>query len=164
MLLAVLFVGIVYSYANASPLTSPNPALYLQVTGKITYCGHEFHDFVPQRTSAYISQHDLHHGEMTVRETLDFAGRCLGVGTRYDLLVELSRREKEAGIMPDPQIDAFMKATAIDGQETSLITDYVLKVYNCCFFFRFQLSCLFQITYINRNGHFLTDSWLRYLC
>ncbi|OIT22805.1 pleiotropic drug resistance protein 2 [Nicotiana attenuata] len=100
----------------------------LRVTGKITYCGHEFHEFVPQRTSAYISQHDLHHGEMTVRETLDFAGRCLGVGTRYDLLVELSRREKEAGIMPDPQIDAFMKATAIDGQETSLITDYVLKI------------------------------------
>nr|Q2PCF1.1 RecName: Full=Pleiotropic drug resistance protein 2; AltName: Full=NpPDR2 [Nicotiana plumbaginifolia]CAH40786.1 PDR-like ABC transporter [Nicotiana plumbaginifolia] len=100
----------------------------LRVNGKITYCGHEFHEFVPQRTSAYISQHDLHHGEMTVRETLDFAGRCLGVGTRYDLLVELSRREKEAGIMPDPQIDAFMKATAIDGQETSLITDYVLKI------------------------------------
>ncbi|CAN4106572.1 unnamed protein product [Withania somnifera] len=100
----------------------------LRVKGKITYCGHEFHEFVPQRTSAYISQHDLHHGEMTVRETLDFAGRCLGVGTRYDLLVELSRREKEAGIMPDPQIDAFMKATAMEGQETSLITDYVLKI------------------------------------
>ncbi|KAH0747552.1 hypothetical protein KY285_009209 [Solanum tuberosum] len=100
----------------------------LRVTGKVTYCGHEFHEFVPQRTSAYISQHDLHHGEMTVRETLDFAGRCLGVGTRYDLLVELSRREKEAGIMPDPQIDAFMKATAMEGLETSLITDYVLKI------------------------------------
>lgn len=65
---------------------------------------------------------------MTVRETLDFAGRCLGVGTRYDILLELSRREKEAGIKPDPEIDAFMKATAMVGQETSLITDYVLKV------------------------------------
>ncbi|XP_027084053.1 pleiotropic drug resistance protein 2 [Coffea arabica] len=100
----------------------------LRVTGKITYCGHEFHEFVPQRTSAYISQHDLHYGEMTVRETMDFAGRCLGVGTRYDMLVELSRREREAGIKPDPEIDAFMKATAMAGQETSLITDYVLKI------------------------------------
>ncbi|KAL0460082.1 UNVERIFIED_CONTAM: Pleiotropic drug resistance protein 2 [Sesamum latifolium] len=54
----------------------------MRVTGKITYCGHEFHEFVPQRTCAYISQHDLHYGEMTVRETLDFSGRCLGVGTR----------------------------------------------------------------------------------
>ncbi|PIN20808.1 Pleiotropic drug resistance proteins (PDR1-15), ABC superfamily [Handroanthus impetiginosus] len=100
----------------------------MRVTGKITYCGHEFHEFVPQRTCAYISQHDVHYGEMTVRETLDFSGRCLGVGTRYDMLVELSRREKEAGIKPDPEIDAFMKATAMVGQETSLITDYVLKI------------------------------------
>ncbi|KAI3450683.1 hypothetical protein Pfo_007348 [Paulownia fortunei] len=100
----------------------------MKVTGKITYCGHEFHEFVPQRTCAYISQHDLHYGEMTVRETLDFSGRCLGVGTRYEMLVELSRREKEAGIKPDPEIDAFMKATALVGQETSLITDYVLKI------------------------------------
>lgn len=102
---------------------------YEQVTGKVTYCGHEFKEFVPQRTCAYISQHDLHYGEMTVRETLDFSGRCLGVGTRYEMLLELSRREKEAGIKPDPEIDAFMKATALAGQETSLITDYVLKVY-----------------------------------
>ena len=94
----------------------------------MTYCGHEFKEFVPQRTSAYISQHDLHYGEMTVRETLDFSGRCLGVGTRYDMLVEMSRREKDSGVKPDPEIDAFMKATSMSGQETSLITDYVLKV------------------------------------
>ncbi|KAM0999991.1 hypothetical protein ACFX2A_006787 [Malus domestica] len=100
----------------------------LRVTGQVTYCGHEFHEFVPQRTSAYISQHDLHYGEMTVRETLDFSGRCLGVGTRYDMLVEMSRREKDAGIKPDPEIDAFMKATSMAGTETSLITDYVLKI------------------------------------
>ncbi|GAB4856417.1 hypothetical protein Ancab_014335 [Ancistrocladus abbreviatus] len=100
----------------------------LKVTGKITYCGHEFNEFVPQRTCAYISQHDLHNGEMTVRETLDFSGRCLGVGTRYDMLAELSRREKEAGIKPDPEIDALMKSTAMEGQETTVITDYVLKV------------------------------------
>ncbi|KAI4304728.1 hypothetical protein MLD38_040203 [Melastoma candidum] len=100
----------------------------LRITGKVTYCGHEFNEFVPQRTCAYISQHDLHYGEMTVRETLDFSGRCLGVGTRYEMLTELSRRERKAGIKPDPEIDAFMKATAMAGQEASLITDYVLKI------------------------------------
>ncbi|XP_028126603.1 pleiotropic drug resistance protein 2-like [Camellia sinensis] len=100
----------------------------LRVSGKVTYCGHELNEFVPQRTCAYISQHDLHYGELTVRETLDFSGRCLGVGTRYEMLLELSRREKEAGIKPDPDIDAFMKATAVSGQETSLVTDYVLKI------------------------------------
>ncbi|GMN39377.1 hypothetical protein TIFTF001_008607 [Ficus carica] len=100
----------------------------LRVSGKVTYCGHELNEFVPQRTCAYVSQHDLHYGEMTVRETLDFSGRCLGVGTKYKMLAELSRREKQAGIKPDPEIDAFMKATAMSGQETSLITDYVLKI------------------------------------
>jgi len=102
--------------------------IHQQVSGRVTYCGHELSEFVPQRTCAYISQHNLHHGEMTVRETLDFSGRCLGVGTRHELLVELIKREKQAGIKPDPEIDAFMKATAVEGQETSLITDYVLKV------------------------------------
>ncbi|KAI8029789.1 Pleiotropic drug resistance protein 2 [Camellia lanceoleosa] len=100
----------------------------LRITGKITYCGREMSEFISQRTCAYISQHDLHHGEMTVRETMDFSGRCLGVGTRYELLAELLRREKAEGIKPDPEIDAFMKATAVSGQESSLVTDYVLKI------------------------------------
>ncbi|MQM16819.1 hypothetical protein Taro_049778 [Colocasia esculenta] len=100
----------------------------LRVSGKITYCGHELSEFVPQRTCAYIGQQDLHNAEMTVRETLDFSGRCLGVGTRYEILLELLRREKNAGIKPDPEIDAFMKASALEGQGTSIVTDYVLKI------------------------------------
>jgi ABC-type sugar transport system ATPase subunit len=52
----------------------------LQVSGKVTYNGHEMDDFVPERTAAYVSQHDLHIGEMTVRETLVFSTRCHGVG------------------------------------------------------------------------------------
>ena len=51
--------------------------------GDITYNGHRLNEFVPQKTSAYISQHDLHVGEMTVRETIDFSARCQGVGDRY---------------------------------------------------------------------------------
>ncbi|KAB2085662.1 hypothetical protein ES319_A05G414200v1 [Gossypium barbadense] len=120
--------GDAYLGTRALPTLLNSTLNTIEVSGKITYCGHEFHEFIPQRTSAYISQHDLHHGEMTVRETLDFSGRCLGVGTRYELLAELSRREKQAGIKPDPEIDAFMKATAMVGQKTSLGTDYVLKI------------------------------------
>ncbi|KAF6173540.1 hypothetical protein GIB67_042670 [Kingdonia uniflora] len=100
----------------------------LRVTGKITYCGHNFSEFVPQRTCAYISQHDLYHCEMIVREILDFSRRGLGVGTRFDMLAELSRREKEAGIKPDPEIDVLMKATTMKGKKSSLVTDYVLKI------------------------------------
>ncbi|KAJ1691234.1 hypothetical protein LUZ63_015389 [Rhynchospora breviuscula] len=99
----------------------------LKVSGRVTYNGHDMDEFVPQRTSAYIGQHDLHIGEMTVRETLTFSARCQGVGTRYDMLTELSRREKEAKIIPDPDIDVYMKAISVEGQE-SVISDYILKI------------------------------------
>ncbi|XP_052300205.1 pleiotropic drug resistance protein 1-like isoform X3 [Citrus sinensis] len=100
----------------------------LKVSGRVTYNGHNMGEFVPQRTAAYISQHDNHIGEMTVRETLAFSARCQGVGTRYDMLMELARREKAAGIKPDPDIDVYMKAVATEGQEANVITDYYLKV------------------------------------
>ncbi|KAL3650914.1 transcription factor [Castilleja foliolosa] len=100
----------------------------LKTTGRVTYNGHEMEEFVPQRTAAYISQYDLHIGEMTVRETLAFSARCQGVGSRYEMLAELSRREKAANIKPDPDIDIFMKAAATEGDEANVVTDYVLKV------------------------------------
>ncbi|KAM0856563.1 hypothetical protein ACQ4PT_045746 [Festuca glaucescens] len=100
----------------------------LKVSGNITYCGHTFSEFYPERTSAYVSQYDLHNAEMTVRETLDFSRRCLGVGARYDMLTELAKRERNAGIKPDPEIDAYMKATAVQGHESNIVTDLTLKV------------------------------------
>ncbi|KAE8705118.1 Pleiotropic drug resistance protein 3 [Hibiscus syriacus] len=100
----------------------------LKCSGTVTYNGHGMGEFVPQRTAAYISQHDLHIGEMTVRETLAFSARCQGVGDRYEMLEELSRREKQANIKPDPDMDVFMKAVATEGQEANVITDYIMKV------------------------------------
>ncbi|XP_020223726.1 pleiotropic drug resistance protein 1-like [Cajanus cajan] len=100
----------------------------LKVSGRVTYNGHEMNEFVPQRTAAYISQHDVHMGEMTVRETLAFSARCQGVGSRYDMLSELSRREKATNIKPDPDLDFYMKATATAGQESSIVTDYIMKI------------------------------------
>ncbi|XP_042516397.1 pleiotropic drug resistance protein 1-like [Macadamia integrifolia] len=100
----------------------------LKFSGRITYNGHGMDEFVPQRTAAYISQHDLHIGEMTVRETLAFSARFQGVGDRYEMLTELLRREKEANIKPDADLDIFMKARALEGQEVSVVTDYVLKI------------------------------------
>ena len=94
-------------------------------------------EFEARRSAAYVSQHDLHMGELTVRETVNFSAKCQGIGHRYgkimktytkllsaayqielltfdkkkcsDLLVELSRREKEASIVPDPETDIYMK-------------------------------------------------------
>ncbi|KAJ4714209.1 Pleiotropic drug resistance ABC transporter [Melia azedarach] len=100
----------------------------LKCSGRVTYNGHEMHEFVPQRTAAYISQDDVHIAQMTVRETLAFSARCQGVGSRYEMLLELMRREKTANIEPDPDIDAFMKAAATEGQQANVLTNYILKV------------------------------------
>ncbi|KAJ1688214.1 hypothetical protein LUZ63_019604 [Rhynchospora breviuscula] len=100
----------------------------LKVLGRVTYNGHEMNEFVPERTAAYISQYDLHIGEMTVRETLAFSARCQGVGTRYDMLTELARREKALNIKPNPDIDMYMKAYSMEGQQANVVTDYIIKI------------------------------------
>ncbi|KAK6786752.1 hypothetical protein RDI58_015277 [Solanum bulbocastanum] len=102
-----------------------------KVSESVTYNGHGMDEFVPQRASAYISQNDLHIGELTVRETLAFSARCQGNWTAghflknyVEKLAELSMREKEANIKPDPDFDIFMKAASIEGQDASVVTDY----------------------------------------
>ncbi|XP_042049448.1 pleiotropic drug resistance protein 1-like [Salvia splendens] len=100
----------------------------LKFSGSVTYNGHGMNEFVPQRTAAYISQYDVHMGELTVRETLAFSARCQGVGSNHDMLAELSRREKEANIKPDPDLDFYMKAAATEGQEANIVTDYIIKI------------------------------------
>ncbi|WVY91541.1 hypothetical protein V8G54_037055 [Vigna mungo] len=100
----------------------------LKHSGRVTYNGYGLEEFVPQRTSAYISQHDNHIGEMTVRETLAFSARCQGIGKNYEMLTDLLRREKEANIEPDPDVDAYMKAAALEGQQNSVVIDYILKI------------------------------------
>lgn len=57
--------------------------------GEISYNGYWLNEFVPQKTSSYISQYDQHIPEMTVRETIDFSARCQGVGSRAGNLLLL---------------------------------------------------------------------------
>ncbi|KAA3457774.1 ABC transporter G family member 38 [Gossypium australe] len=92
----------------------------VKFSGKVTYNGHEMHEFVPQRSSAYISQYDIHLPELTVRETLAFSAKYM--------LTELLRREKELNIRPDPYIDALMKASVLKGHKEEIVTDYALKI------------------------------------
>ncbi|KAK8947857.1 Pleiotropic drug resistance protein 12 [Platanthera guangdongensis] len=100
----------------------------LKVTGEITYNGHKLSEFIPEKTSAYISQNETLIGEMTVKETLHFSERCQGMGDRYELLSELARREKSLGIVPDPAVNLFMKATSIEGDQIGLQTDYTIRI------------------------------------
>uniref|UniRef100_A0A7N2LPQ9 ABC transporter domain-containing protein n=1 Tax=Quercus lobata TaxID=97700 RepID=A0A7N2LPQ9_QUELO len=73
----------------------------LKFSRKVTYNGHEMHEFVPQRTAAYVSQ---------------------------QMLAELARREKEENIEPDPDLDIYIKAVETKGQEVNVVTDYIIKV------------------------------------
>ncbi|CAN7118574.1 ABC transporter G family member 42 [Brassica rapa] len=105
----------------------------LKTTGNVSYNGHLLSEFVPEKTSNYVSQNDLHIPEITVRETLDFSGCFQGTGSRLETMKEISRREKLKGIIPDPDIDAYMKATSIEGSKTNLQTDYILKILGLSF-------------------------------
>ncbi|KAI0488475.1 hypothetical protein KFK09_028308 [Dendrobium nobile] len=100
----------------------------LKVSGEITYNDLKLEKFDPIKTAAYISQHDQHIPEMTVRETLDFSARFQGIGCRADIMEEVERREKQAHIIPNPNIDTYMKAVAVKGVQETLQTDYILKI------------------------------------
>lgn len=41
---------------------------------------------------------------------------------------ELRRREKELGIEPDPEVDALLKAEAVEGKRINIVTDLILRV------------------------------------
>ncbi|KAA8521738.1 hypothetical protein F0562_012411 [Nyssa sinensis] len=101
----------------------------LKVSGRITYNGHDLEEFVPQTTSAYVSQQDWHMAEKTVKETLEFSGNCQGFGFKHDMLLELLRREKDARIKPDEDLDIFVKALLLGDQKTNhLVVEYIMKI------------------------------------
>ncbi|KAK6915724.1 Plant PDR ABC transporter associated [Dillenia turbinata] len=43
------------------------------------------------------------------------------------IMLEVSGREKQAGVIPDLDIDTYMKAISVEGLESTLQTDYILK-------------------------------------
>ncbi|XP_056691158.1 ABC transporter G family member 32 isoform X2 [Spinacia oleracea] len=100
----------------------------LKTLGKVSYNGYELNEFIPQRTSAYVSQRDWHMAEMTVGETIEFSRRCQGAGFKHDMVLELLRREKRSGIQPDEDLDILIKALALGEQKTSLYAEYIMKI------------------------------------
>ncbi len=45
-----------------------------------------------------------------------------------DELEELLKREKEMGITPDPELDAYMRAEIRTGNRESIVTDLIIKM------------------------------------
>ncbi|KAK9788281.1 hypothetical protein WJX73_004447 [Symbiochloris irregularis] len=100
----------------------------LKVTGNISYNGHTFKEFCPERTAGYVDQQDTHLAELTVRETFDFGSRCQGAGNRPDELKRLLEAEGDDPEDLDPHLDAFMKLQTLEGKREAVTTEYILRV------------------------------------
>ncbi|KAK6930347.1 ABC transporter-like, ATP-binding domain [Dillenia turbinata] len=128
----------------------------LKSMGEISYNGYRLEEFIPQKTAAYVSQHERHIPEMTVRETLDFSAQCQGVGSRKETMMEILRREKQHGIVPDHNVDLYMKAVSVKGHKNSLQTDYILKVISRKdqeqYWFLCQFLSLFAVHQMSLSG------------
>lgn len=68
------------------------------------------------------------HYELMIYDMLFDSCLVLSCCKMQDIMAEVSRREKEAKIVPDPDVDTYMKAISVKGQNTTLQTDYILKV------------------------------------
>ena len=44
------------------------------------------------------------------------------------MLAEIRRREKEMGIEPDWNVDALMKAETLEGNRTSITTEFIIRM------------------------------------
>lgn len=99
----------------------------LKLKGKVMYNGEEVNPWTPQYLHAYISQYDLHHAEMTVRETIDFSSKMLGTNNEFEMLGEAIGRKKGAINKVDQDLDSFIKATTF-GEGGNLTTNYIIKI------------------------------------
>ncbi|XP_078447155.1 pleiotropic drug resistance protein 2-like isoform X2 [Wolffia australiana] len=99
------------------------PDKNLRMAGRISYCGHELTEFVPQRTSAYVGEDDLHQGEMTVRETLDFSRQCLGPSFGSEMLTEIASKEGEGETRSNALANHILKIFGLDACADVLVGD-----------------------------------------
>ncbi|KAM0900483.1 hypothetical protein ACQ4PT_020616 [Festuca glaucescens] len=99
----------------------------LKLKGKVMYNGKEVNSSTPQYLRAYVSQYDLHHAEMTIRETIDFSSKMLGTNNEFEMLGEAIRRKKGVINKVDQDLDSFIKATTF-GEGSNLTTNYIIKI------------------------------------
>ena len=44
------------------------------------------------------------------------------------MLDRLRAKESEAGLKPDPAIDAYLKATSVEGKRQNAVTNFIMRV------------------------------------
>ncbi|VAI10405.1 unnamed protein product [Triticum turgidum subsp. durum] len=99
----------------------------LKLGGKVMYNGEEVNSSTPQYLHAYISQYDLHHAEMTVREMIDFSSKMLGTNNEFGTLGQGMGRKNGDINKVDQYLGTSMKATTF-GEGSNLTTNYIIKI------------------------------------
>ncbi|KAL5231119.1 hypothetical protein ABZP36_029895 [Zizania latifolia] len=94
--------------------------------GKVMYNEEEICSSTPCYLRAYVSQHDLHHAEMTVRETINFSSQMLGTNNTFEMLVEAIRKQN-GNNKAEQYIELFTKATSY-GARSGLAINYIIKI------------------------------------
>nr|CAB3453022.1 unnamed protein product [Digitaria exilis] len=85
------------------------------IQGKVFYNGKTIPS-TPHYLCSYVSQYDLHHAEMTVREIIDFSSNLLGTNNEF--------------VYPGLTISKmpFLQATKL-GEGSNLKTNYIIKIF-----------------------------------
>ncbi|TVU11154.1 hypothetical protein EJB05_44721 [Eragrostis curvula] len=96
----------------------------LKFNGTVLYNG-ETCSSIPHFFCAYVGQHDLHHAEMTVRETINFASNLLGASNEFEVLGD--ELQKDIYDSNEGCKELFAKATKL-GQGNNLKVNYILKI------------------------------------
>ncbi|KAJ3681393.1 hypothetical protein LUZ60_015882 [Juncus effusus] len=101
----------------------------LKFNGRVMHNGEELSSSTPQNMRAYISQSDLHHAEMTVRETLNFSSHLLGTNNAFEMPRQAIGKNEGPVNELDLELDASVKATT-RGEGTNVTTNYIIKMLN----------------------------------
>ncbi|KAJ3692680.1 hypothetical protein LUZ60_011775 [Juncus effusus] len=99
----------------------------LKSKGRVMYNGEKLCSSTPQHMRAYVSQNDLHHAEMTVRETLNFSSHMLETNSAFEMLEEAIGKNKDVINEMDLELDESFKATTC-GEGSNLTTNYIIKM------------------------------------
>ncbi|URD73004.1 Plant PDR ABC transporter associated [Musa troglodytarum] len=121
----------VYVRRRVLPTLSNTIINTAQFVGKVTHNGAKMDRGSSQRMCAFVGQRDVHHAEMTVKETIEFARRMLNAGNNSgDLLITITGLDECA----DTRIGDEMRRGISGGQKKRVTIGEMLAAPAQCFF------------------------------
>ncbi|XP_008786438.3 ABC transporter G family member 45-like [Phoenix dactylifera] len=101
----------------------------LKVTGRVTYNGQIMNRYISPRMCTYIGQYDLHHAEMTARETLEFSKEMMSAEDAFESSEKVPKRDMESSTNEDRETNAVAKEpSSAKEEEEDFLISYILKM------------------------------------